>query len=186
MASFLSSLASSRKPLIVIALVGVAIIVGLVLIYSQVNNLRQLNQEIEEEEIALEQAQSLLAQRLEHRDNAPQYRERIDELRLLLPGQPEEENVFRYFEQLAEEYDFRQLVIDLGERDPDEEQNYVRMPLSISMEGSLSGLNNFLHRLYHGERAVRVDAVNITATGETQANISISISANVFYRLEDF
>jgi len=181
MASFFSSLASSRKNLFIIIFALIAIIVGGVLIFFQVNNLRELNSQIEEEELALEQARALLAQRIGYRQKAPEYREFIRQFRVLIPEQPEEDSIFRYFGHLAVDYDLRLVNLNFGERDPNPDQNYISMPLAITMEGNYTSLIRFLNHLYSGQRAIRVDDVSISPTGETPANISISITAYAFY-----
>ncbi len=185
MASFFSSLASSRKTLIIIIFALSAIIVGVVLLFYQVNNLQELNREIEEEEIALEQTRALLAQRKSYQENAPEYREMIRQFRILIPEQPEEDSILRYFGYLAEEYDLRLDNLNFGDRDPNPDQNYIGMPLSITLEGNFSSLISFLNHLYRGQRAIRVDDISISSTGEAPANIRISIIAYAFYSLDD-
>ncbi len=185
MANFFSSLASSRKNLFIIIFALIAIIVGAVLVVIQVNNLRELNSQIAEEELALEQAQAQLARRIGYRENAPEYREMIRQFRALIPEEPEEDSIFRYFGHLAGEYELRLVNLNFEERDPNPEQNYIAMPLAITMEGNYSSLISFLNHLYGGPRAIRVDNVSISPTGETPANISISITAFAFYSPDD-
>lgn len=181
MASLFSSLASSRKTLIIIIFALIAIIVGVVLILYQVNNLRVLNSEIEEEEIALEQARALRAQRISYREKAPEYREMIRQFRVLIPAQPEEDSILHYFGNLAVEYDLRLVNLNFGERVTNPDHNYIGMPLSITMQGNYSSLISFLNHLYSGHRAIRVDDISVSSTGESPANISISITAYAFY-----
>ena len=181
MASIFQSMKSSQKTLIMIVFASLAVIVGLVLIYFQVNNLRELNSQIEEEEIALEGARTQLARRMGYRERAPEYRELIRQFRILIPEQPEENNILRYLGNLAFEYDLYLIDLSFGERDPKPDQNYIGMPLSIRMQGNYSGLLNFLNHLYSGERAIRVDSISITSNGEVPANIIVIVSAYAFY-----
>lgn len=174
-----------RKTIIAAALAVVVIIAGLVLIYYQFSNLRDLRAEVEEEETALLQAREELNRRQAIRADEQHYREQVDAFEKMIPANPEEEEVLRYFDRLAEEYDFRVIEIRFEGRQAFEEQGYVKMPLRISLEGSYRGLSNLLGHLYEGERAVRVDDVRISGAPEDPEKLPINLSANAFYRIQE-
>ena len=172
-----------RKELVPIIVAALLLILAIAMTVLQYNNLQGLREQVAEEEMAVTEARALLNRRLQHRDNAPEYEERIVILQALIPEAPQEEQVLRYFEHLAREYDLDVQQISFGEREENAEAGYTRMPLSITMEGRYQHLIDLLDHLYSGDRAVRVDDVGISlaATSETPANIRVSISASAFY-----
>ena len=177
------NLTATHKKIIMVALVILAIVAGLVLIYVQYNNLRQLKIEVEEEELTLNRFKALLEQRLEHEKNAPIYQKEIAMLQVMMPDKPEEEELLRYFAYLAEEYDLRVNQIGFGARVIDEEKGFVQMPLAINLEGRYHQLVNLLGHLRHGERAVRIDNLDVSLSGEDSAQLQINISASAFHRI---
>ncbi len=175
--------AKPRKEIAVMALVALLLLFAIVLAVMQFNNLRDLRALVEEEKMAVTQARATLNQRLEHRDNVAEYEERIRVLQLLIPQAPREDQVLSYFDFLSAEHELNVQQISFGGREENAEAGYVRMPLTITIEGRYQNLVNFLAHLYDGDRAVRVDSVAMTLaeTPGAQANIRVSISAGVFY-----
>jgi Tfp pilus assembly protein PilO len=171
----------SRKEIIVIAVAVAAVILGLTLIYIQLANLRTLRSERENEEFMLNQSRSQLQRLQEYRDNAPFYQDRIAALRVLIPEQPEEEQILRYFSTLAEDYDLALSEIRFDGRVASEE-GYVTMPLTVVLEGRYRQMVGFLNYLRHGERAIRVDNISIALSMPEEAKIRVNLNANAFYR----
>ncbi len=172
-----------RKEIVPIIVTALLLILAIVMTVLQFTNLQDLREQVAEEEIAVTEARALLNRRLEHQANAPEYEERIRVLELLVPEAPREDQLLRYFEYLAREYDLNIQQISFGEREENEEAGYVRMPLTITIEGRYQHLINLLDHLYNGDRAVRVDNVGISLTEspEHRANIRVSITASAFY-----
>ncbi len=175
------NLAPSRKALLITALAVVAVIVGLALIYLQAYSLRGLNAEVENEKIALAQSEAILIKRLEHQKNALVYQENYAKLKLMIPDNPEEEEILRYFAYLAEEYDLSVPEIRFRERVANEEQGYIRMPLEITIEGRYRELVALLDHLNRGERAVRINTIGITLSSGETAQLRIVVSASAFH-----
>ncbi len=175
--------ARPRKEITILAVAALLLLFALAIAVLQFNNLRDLRALVEEEEMAVMQARATFNQRLEHRENAAEYEERIRVLQLLVPQAPREDQVLSYFDFLSAKYDLDVQQISFGEREENEEAGYTRMPLSITIEGRYQNLADFLAHLYDGERAVRVDNVSISLaeTPEERANIRVSISAGTFY-----
>ena len=173
------------KELVIIILAGVLLLFAIIMTVLQFNNLRALRTAVEDEEMAVMEARAVLNRRMEHRANAAEYEARIRVLEIMLPENPQEEEILRYFDNLADEYDLNVEQINFGGRVENVEAGYVRMPLTITLGGRYHNLTNFLAHLYEGGRAVRVDDVNINlaATPEFPANIRATISANAFYTL---
>ena len=177
------SLTSLRKPIVITALAVFAVIIGLALIFLQAANLRHLKTEVEDEKMALDQSEALLNQRLEHQKNAVAYQERYARLKLMIPDNPEEEEILRYFAYLAEEYDLEIPDIRFGERVASEGQAFIQMPLEIAMEGRYRELVALLNHLNRGERAIRVNTIGITLSSAEPAQIQIVISAGAFHSI---
>lgn len=174
--------AEARKASIIIILSVLAILVGLAMIYLQAANLSSLKVTVEDEKLALAQAEALLAQRLEYQANAPFYREEAARLKRLIPEQPEEAELLRLINITAEEYDLRIHEIRFENRIPNTESGYVTMPLVITVEGNYRMLIDLLDHLQWSGRAFRVDQVRIALAGSPQGNIRTVITANAFYR----
>ncbi len=180
-----SGIFKSRNELAVIVVGALLFLLVIVMAVLQFTNLQGLREQVAEEEMAVNQARALLNRRMEHRENAPEYEERIEVLKVLIPESPQEEQVLRYFDYLAREYDLNVQQISFGGREENEEEGYVRMPLSITIEGRYQHLIDLLDHLYTGDRAVRVDNVGISMaeSPEHRANIRASISASAFYSI---
>ena len=172
-----------RKELVPIIVTALLLVLAIAMTVLQFTNLQDLREQVAEEEMALNEARALLSRRLQHRDNAPEYEERIVILQALIPDAPQEEQVLRYFDYLAREYDLNVQQISFGGRVENEEAGFTRMPLSITIEGRYQKLIDFLEHVYDGDRAVRVDNVGISLaeSPEQRANIRISITASAFY-----
>lgn len=182
-----SILKTSRKDLMIMILAGLLLLFAIVMTVLQFNNLRELRAAVKEEEMAVMEARAVLTRRLEYRANAPEYEERIRILELMMPDTPQEEQILRYFEYIAEEHDLRVQQINFGGRVINEEQGFVRMPLSITLEGRFINMVDLFAHLYHGERAVRVDNISISLapTPDLPANTRVSISANAFHSINE-
>jgi len=178
-----SGLTESRKKVLSILMAVIVIIIVVVLIVMQFNNLRDLRLEVEEERTVLEESKAELSRREGHRENAPVYRERVDLYAQKVPESPREEDILRYFNDLSEEYNYRILSINFGGRVINEEQGYVRMPMTVNMEGRYQDLTGMLDHLRNSGRMVSVDNINISLTPDPPANIRVVISASAFHSI---
>lgn len=174
------TLTGTKRKYVLIGVIGITFIVGLILIYVQYNTLGELREEVQEEEIAVESAQAQVNQLMTHRDRAEEYRNRLDFAKSKIPNQPREEEVLRYLQQLVNQHDLKAVEISFAERV--EEEGYISMPLSMTIEGSYSGIRQLLYHLRGGDRAVRVDDLSLSRAGDDGSDLQISISANTFYR----
>lgn len=173
------SLNIPRKVLVLILAV-LAIIMCFILIYVQFNVLRELRVEVANEELALSSAQQRLNNLIEHRNRAPEYQQRLDYAESLIPGEPKEDEVLRYLNWLANEFELQAIEIRFGARSVS--GTVTVMPLSVTLEGSYLGLRYFLKELYEGERVFRVDNMRISRTGGTGTEIRVALSLNAFYK----
>lgn len=178
-----SGLTQSRKKILAIILAVLVFIIAVAIIVILSNNLRDLRQQVEEEQAALEESKAELSRRERHRENAPVYRERIELYTQKVPESPGEEDIFRYFNDLSEEYNYRILSINFGSRVINEDQGYVRMPMTVNMEGRYQDLTGMLDHLRNSGRMVSVDNINISLTQDPPANIRVVISASAFHSI---
>lgn len=179
------TLTPSRKTLLFNVLVILAIVIGLILIYLQVSNLRRLNEEVEIEEAALNQARIILNRRLEHKANAPEYQAKYNLLSIKIPNKPEEEEILRYMAFLAEEYNLSVNDIRFGSRAVHQEEGYIRMPLVITAEGRYRDLVGLLGHFYQDGRAIRVDNIAITVSSIETVKLRIILTANAFHSISE-
>lgn len=175
----------SRQSKILLGLAALSIVIGIVMIFLQVSNLRALKVEVEDEKLALAQAEALLKQRLEYQANAPFYREKARKLQQMIPTQPQEDDLLRLINRTVEEYDLRVHEIRFEARAPNAEQGYVRMPLVITIEGNFRNMIALLDYLQWSERAFRIDEIRIALITSPQSGIRTIIHANAFYRVSE-
>lgn len=180
------SLKSSNKKILVAAMAVLAALVGITLIYFQFDNLRALREEVNNEELALDQAIALLNQRLDHKRNAPVYEEKYEWLKILVPDNPEEEEILRYFAYLSEEFDLDISEIRFGGRVTGGEGGYNQMPLIINIEGRYRELVGMLDHLRQGNnRAIRIDNIDLTVLDANNGRLQIIFTANAFHRASE-
>lgn len=170
---------SNSKKAIVLGLVILVFILSAVLLYVQYNVFRDLNAEVEEEEIALLAAQTRLTRLIEHRNNAAEYESRLAYAKSMIPDRPAEEDILRSIQRLAEDNNLRVVEIRFDGRN--DMEDYTAMPLSIILEGSFQDIRQLLKQLYGGDRAVRVDNLSLNRVGEAGSSLRVAISANTFY-----
>lgn len=170
---------SSIRQYIGIILFILVIILSAILIYVQYNALSALRAEVEEEEIALLTAQTRLVRLMGHRDKASEYEQRLAFASRMIPDNPGEENILRYIHRLADDNDLRAIEIRFDGRN--ETENYTVMPLSITIEGSFQDTRQMLRQLHNGERAIRVNNIGLSRTGDAGTALRVSISASAFY-----
>jgi hypothetical protein len=172
----------SLKDNLLIIFSVVAILVGLGLLFLQISGANTLRASIEDEKLALAQAEALLQQRLDYQANAPFYREKATKYQAMIPDQPQEEEILRSLRLIAEEYDLNVQEIRFDARVLNEESGFVQMPMVITVEGSYSSLIQLLDHLQWSGRIYRVDQVNISLAGAAQGGIRAVLTASVFYR----
>jgi len=172
-------LAGQSRKYLVIALGALVLIMAGVLIYVQYSVFRNIRAEIAEEDFALRAAQSRFNLLIEHFDRAPEYEMRLASARRMMPRDPAEEDILRYIQHLSEEFELQAAEIRFEGRS--EEAAFGRMPITITMQGSYTGLRSLLKEFREGDRVFRVDNVRISRVGDNGTSIRIIISANAFY-----
>ncbi len=164
-----------------VILTGLAIILVGILIYMQYNTLVDLQAEVEEEQLALDSAQDLLSRRLDHQERAGEYEKRLEYAESKIPPTAKEDELLNYIQRLARAHDLQAQNISFGAHQTDEDEDYVTIPLDLTLQGEYSGLRQMLKDLHGGERAIRIDDLNISRAGGNGTSLQINISANTFY-----
>lgn len=168
----------SQKKYFVIALAVLVFLLSIFLIYTQYNALRDLRAEVELEEMAVTAARSRLNRLVDHRNNAPEYEERLQYATRMIPPEPGEDAMLRYIQSLTQDYDLRAIEIRFDARS--EQDGYTSMPLTITIEGSYNDLRMFLRQLYIGSRAVRINDIRLSRAG-AGSDLRVSLAAVTFY-----
>lgn len=172
----------SNKALILTILLSVASLIGIALIIFQVTGIRGINEEIADVEFDIAQKRVVLERRLEYQANAAQYRQKAELFAQRFPNEPAEDELLRYFNQVADQLGFIIQEVRFDGRVSNDDPSYVRMPMVISFEGSFQDMIKLLDFLEHGNRAFRVDDIRISLTGTPQSAIRVVMSINAFYR----
>ena len=167
---------------VVIIVAAVVLLAGIVLSFLQYNSMRNLQEAVEDEKLALSLAEANLARLINHRDNANEYRQRLSFVRAVIPGSAGEDEMLRYLYYLGDLYDVKVTEVRFDTRV--EEEDYTRMPISLSLEGSYSSIQALLDHFYGGERLIRVDSLRLTRAGGAGSAIRVSASASAFYSNE--
>ncbi len=176
----MTAMSDIQKRYVLIGLAALAIILLAVLLYLQYNALDDLRAEVEEEEAAVDAAQNHLNRLFSHRDRAAEYRERLAYAKSKIPYAAQEDQMIRYIHSLADRHGLKAVEISFGERA--EEEEFTTMPLSLTLEGSYTGIRRLLSDLRSGERAVRIDDLNFSGAGGNGTHLQVSLSASTFYR----
>ncbi len=176
----MAAMSGTSKKYLVIILAILVVILSFALIYIQHSALANLKIEVENEELALSIAQANLARLLNLRANAAEYEQRLAYAERLIPADAGEEDILRYFYRLSEEYDVSVLEIRFDNRSAGE--TFTTMPLALNLEGSYSNLSRLLRMLRDGDRAFRVNNIQISRTGGSGSDLRFSITASTFYK----
>ncbi len=164
---------------IIIILACVVLLLGLVLSYLQYNKLQELNDAVDEETMALSEAEAIVARLIVHRENAAEYRQRLVFVNRVMPEDAGEQELLRYFYHLADLTGATVSDISFGARV--EEETFTRMPLSLSVEADFRSLQQMMDHFYSGTRVIRVDSLRVSPGG-VNSSLRIAVSANAFYR----
>ena len=173
------TLSEFKSKYLVIVLAVLLVILSAVLIFTQYKTLVNLRAEVEEEEMLLNAAQARLNRLIDHRNNAPEYEMRLEYARRMIPNEPGEDAMLRYFQRLANDYGLRAVNISFDNRS--DQETYTAMPISMTIEGSYPDLQRMLRHLRDGSRAVRVDSISISRSGADDSQLRVTLSAVTFY-----
>jgi type IV pilus assembly protein PilO len=161
-----------------VLILGIAIIVALVLGYYflLLGPLRAEYTDRKEERTAKEaqlaQLEQEVAQLEEVRRNAPEIEEELLELSKRIPSQPEIPTLLVQIEEIAVSANVTQLSVQPGAVEPPPGGgDYLRIPITISLEGTYEELQDFVLRLRNLSRLVTINEVNYEVVEEEGADV---------------
>ncbi len=174
----MASSTGSSKKYIVYILAVLLVILSAVLLYIQYNSLTELKAEKEQEQLALDTAYLQLARLTNHRENAAEYEQRLEYALRKIPVAPGEEELLRYIHRTAADSGVR--VSEIRYTGRSDTESFTVMALALNLEGSYQDLRQFLRHLHIGERAIRVNTINISRTG-SESGSRVALTATAFY-----
>jgi len=131
--------------------------------------------QLEEQALAKEQEQLLLLRQLEK--EGPRFLQRLELLDNLIPEKTTEYQLVRELQKIASISGIHLLQVQFDSELSSDA--YMEIPMDLSLEGSFRALLQMLRTLKEGERAFRVDKIEIT--GE-ESGIRANLRVSAFYR----
>ena len=98
-------------------------------------------------------------------------------LREMIPEGLEQNRFLVWIQQISSDASMK--LTDVSFDEHVQEDGYMLMPLTLSMQGSYKGLLKLLSELMYNKRLVRVDDIDLT---ENNGILNIEIKAKLFYR----
>lgn len=132
---------------------------------------------LEEEALAADQAYLLFLERLAA--ESPQLRRHLEISSRLVPEKASAHELFIYLHEIAYFSGIQEVRVDFAEEVHHAE--HVEIPLSLSLTGTYHALLQLLHALREGERAFRLDNLQISAA-EGLALLEVELNMSAFYR----
>jgi Tfp pilus assembly protein PilO len=132
---------------------------------------------LEKEALAADHTQLLFLERLAA--ESPRLRQHLELSQGLIPQRTSAHELFVYLHEMAYFSGMQQIQVDFAEEVPHPE--YVEIPLSLSLTGTYQDLLRLLRTLREGERAFRLDNLQITAA-EDQTLLEVELTLSAFYR----
>lgn len=169
-----------NRSVLTVVLLAAILAVMMLAVYAQWGMIRDARADIELERAALARVEAEVRAKQELQARLPALEARLAAGFRSLPVQPDESALLAELERIGNQAGVRSLQVRFGPRVAG--QGYTEMPLTIAFEGRYHGLLFFLDRLGAGERAVRVDAVNVSKGGTDPSEVNVEIRAGVFYR----
>ncbi len=165
---------------VIILTLALLVLTGMVfLVYNQLEDMQRNREQLQEEEVALAQAQEELQELYRIRDQASLYQEQMVYYEGKIPQEPEEGKLLDYLQELEEKSTQKFIQVSFGDRQSGEE--LTEIPLEISSKGNYHSLLVLLEEMREGERVLRLDDLRI-ARGELPGDLMVEISACAFHR----
>lgn len=133
---------------------------------------------LEKEALAAEQAHLHYLEGLAA--ESPQLGRQLEISQRLIPERASAHELFVYLHEIAYFSGMQQVQVDFAEELP--HTGYVELPLSLTLTGTYQALLQLLQALREGERAFRLDDLQISAV-EDQALLEVELTLSAFYRI---
>ncbi len=136
---------------------------------------------VDEEQLALAQAEARLQTLQAVQKEAPRYREQLALLDRRIPPEPAENILVSHLQALSLES--AQVLEQLRFESRHSNDGYTEMPMQIRLKGSYHGLLMLLERARTGDRALRIDQIRLSGP-EFPAELNIELTVFAFHRQE--
>lgn len=166
------------KPYIIIGLVILVLILSGVLVYAQYSTFRQLQAEIESEELALGDAQTKIDILLEHKANESYYLSNISEIDAIVPSELDEARVMHYLTELLDEHNIDNKNISSGSIY--RTNGLTGLQIFISGDSNYHNVSNLTRALTNGSTVFRINSININKISGGSNSLSFRIDAITF------
>ncbi|QGG46587.1 type 4a pilus biogenesis protein PilO [Heliorestis convoluta] len=153
------------------------------IIYQQWQSLQGTRQVLAKEEKNVEAAQARLEEMFLLRENLDRLKEHEAQLSRLMPATPEEGELIRFIEGQSNRANAH--LVEIRFESPQSRSGYMEIPLRLVVEGSYQELLRLLHWLQAGERALRVEEVNLSRGRQASGSLRMEIQAISFYRTSE-
>ncbi|MFZ5596491.1 MAG: type 4a pilus biogenesis protein PilO [Bacillota bacterium] len=155
-----------------------AIILVLIMIYLQVNYLRNALAQKETESNTLSDVRVRLQQLIRAKEQAQFFTDQYNSYKVMLPDKPDEEGLIADIQRGCAVAGVHFVDIHFEERA--QKGGYVEMPVKIVVEGRFQNINSLLGNLSDGRRMFRIDDVKIGQGKQSLPVLTASISASAF------
>lgn len=159
-------------------ILAIMLLLFLLLSFNRVASLNTLRESLQLQEQALmkEQERLLLLRQLEK--EGPHFTERLELFENLIPEETTRYQLMQHLQKIATLNGIRLLQVSFNDEKPTDA--YVEIPLELSLEGSFQALLKLLRTMREGERAFRVDNIEIY-TMQENTMLSIVIKVSMFF-----
>ncbi len=165
------------RPFLIIGL-GISIIIFGVLIYNQYSSLRQLQNQIVIEELALDDAQKNLNIFLDHKANAPKYLRTIEILDAIVPSELCEFRVMHYLDQVLDDYGF----VNTSLHCPSvyRTKGLTGVQILISGNGNYGSVRKLVEILNTGQYIFRIDSIDMRRINGSNYSLRVDVDVSTF------
>jgi Tfp pilus assembly protein PilO len=173
----------------IVASVCVALVIlafSLIFIRGRRNELGLVRADIQAEQDRTQQLQTELTRLEALRDNEPQLRAELEELRQFVPDRDDVSNFIFQVQNAADAagVGFVQITPELP-KPPPEGAPLGEVRATIGAKGGYFAVQDFIRRLYDLDRAVRIDSLTLTGTEDEQAaesgRIDVQLISRIFF-----
>jgi len=174
---------TANQRLLTIVLGVVVFICMLVLIYFQVQGLKQARANADSEQAALTQMQSRVTQLIKLKNEAPAMQQQLDLCNQLIPDEGQESTLITDLQSMADSAGVQFLEVHFDARVA--KAGYIEMPVKFSFDGHNDGMLLLLNSMQGWKRAIRIDAVQIGKGKGDLPEIRADITGTAFFKAKN-
>lgn len=166
---------------ILIAFLGAVVLAGMIFfIYSQIDTLKSVRSQIDQEQLAVNSAISNIQKMMLLKEQAPEMEKKLAVINQCIPLQANEEALISEFNRLANHYGIQ--LVQLNFEPQVAKQGYVEIPLIIIVEGRYFNLVSLLTEMQSGSRTLRIDEFKMGPGQQGLPYLKTEIKVSAFYQ----